>query len=127
MKKLVINADSGVTATSPTQPTAVSAIADAISLLTTMFISGVDYGHTTCFVVTCNDNQCLFRVVKGEVEGYLCSVIKIQSISDGCKSVVGMSCPVNLSTFAHKEEAVVVIEYVDSLSYVVSKACCCGS
>ncbi|CCY17061.1 unknown [Eubacterium sp. CAG:786] len=57
-----------------------------------------------------------------ELQSLVNALGKRQSIGDGGLGVVSVTCPVDLATLYHHEEAVVVVEHFDSLVNVIRKS-----
>ena len=78
--------------------------------------------QASCFVISCHKDQCLIRVLVIKLHCFSYSLIHGHSVCNGCRRIICMTGPVNLSALAHHKKSCFVIENLDSFFNIVCKS-----
>ena len=78
-------------------------------------------GEAAGLVVAGHQDQRLVGVLPGEVDGDLYRIGQGHGVVDGGGGVVGVAGPVDLTAFAHHEEALIVVQNLDALLHIIGQ------
>ena len=77
----------------------------------------VTKSESTRLVVGSDDDEGLLGMLQIELIGYSDGLVKIDDLMEYGSGIVGMGCIVNLAALDHEEEALAVVEHLDTCRY----------